>query len=522
MTVSTEDVDAQQAAERGPFWRAWRDVILSRSATRPPPLDQQREPPADVNYLGQLTEEVRERCLGIIHRADSLATLREDIARVFAEVGRILKDAEETSATLTHCTALLVHEREQHEILKMQHHALREENERRLDESALFQAEIERFGKLILTREERITALEEELSKSRLSGEEIRRELEEERGLRAATSQNLDETLRDLADQEEELSRQLAQITVLNDQVSLADLRVAASENSHLESQASARRLSVSLAESQDTIGSLEQELEACRNELAKLQSRAIDAESNLVSVKVAHQVAESVWRERDQRTAEEIDHLKRAASAENARAEANESQLIAARTELQDLLAKLRMKEREVEHLTGRIAPLEHRIKGMIDEAAGSSERIAQDERSRAVLADRAQAMIRAMSDLKSKLEVSEERAQQYQSRLAAEAVSAAVEREQLQRQIQGLTGSLEKEKAAHLLAAGALSVARGRLGLEWDVNGPFGVLPEPERLDPDQPQEGLSETDTIDSGPIGRRPKLKKSKGREHAQDT
>jgi hypothetical protein len=129
---------------------------------------------------------------------------------------------------------------------------------------------------------------------------------------------------------------------------------------------------------------------------------------------------------------------------------------------------------------------------------------------------------MIRAMSDLKSKLELSEERAQQYQSRLAAEAVSAAVEREQLQRQIQGLTGSLEKEKAAHLLAAGALSVARGRLGLEWDVNGPFGVLPEAERVDANEMRERSVETTTMVPDPIGRRPRIKRSKGREHTEDT
>lgn len=527
MTDSSEDFVAQQGSSRAAFWRNWREVVLSRSGPQVtpiapmPPIAPEQAPATDLDYLAHLAEGVRERCLDVITRADQLAALRQDLVGVFAEVGKILKETEGTSSALIHRTALLAHEEEEHENLKALYHALKDESQRHAHENALLRAEIERSGDLVSAREARIQALEEDLAKAREEIEQLRKALEQGEAARIATAEKLDEAVRDLARQEETISAHIAQIAELSDRNSIAELRSAASENSLLESQSLAKRLRDSLIESQQEAAGLALKLETANGEVARLQTKIKDADSALVAAKVAQQVAETVWRERDQRTGDEIERLNKVASAEQARAEAGDAQLAAARAELQEAAAKLRMKEREAEHLGGRIAPLEQRIKSATDEIGALNEKLAEGERSRAALADRAQAIVRAMSDLKAKLEVAEERAQQYESRLASDAVGAAVDREQLERRIHALTESLEREKAAHLMAASALTAARSRLGREWEIEPPREVLVEAARTQLENDQHKLAAPSPIEVGTFGVRPKIKRARRRAQARE-
>ena len=522
MTDSSEDIVAQPGSPRAAFWRSWREVVLSRNEPQQvPPIAAQQAPPSDLDYLAHLTEDVRERCLDVVTRVDQLVAVRQDLVSVFAEVGKILKETEGTSSALIHRTALLAHEEEEHEALKALYRALRDESQRHAHENALLRAEVERSSDLVAAREARIQAIEEELAKAREETEQLSKALETERAAHVATAEKLDESVRDLANQEETISAHLAEIAELSDRNSIAELRSAASENSLLESQGLAKRLRDSLTDSQQEAAGLAQKLETATTEIPRLQNKIRDAESALVAAKVAHQVAETVWRERDQRTGDEIERLNRAASAEQARAESGEAQLSAARAELQEAAARLRMKERETEHLTGRIAPLEHRVKSAADEISALNERLAEGERSRAALADRAHAMVRAMSDLKAKLDLAEERAQQYENRLASDAVGAAVDREQLERKIHVLTESLEKEKAAHLMAVSALGAARSRLGRELEIEPLREVLVEAVRAQPEKDPHKLAAPSPIEVRTVGGRPKVKRARRREQTRE-
>jgi chromosome segregation ATPase len=184
-----------------------------------------------------------------------------------------------------------------------------------------------------------------------------------------------------------------------------------------------------------------------------------------LVSAKLAYEIAQTIWQEKEQTTSDELDRLSRQANTERARAEASDSQLAATRAELQTTAASLRSAEREVEQLTVKITPLDERIEGLVREIASLTEKMADSDRSRSALADRAHAMVRAMSDLKAKLELAEEKAQQLEGRLSSEAARSAANSEQLEARIRSLTESFEKEKAARVVALSALAAARSKV---------------------------------------------------------
>ena len=119
-------------------------------------------------------------------------------------------------------------------------------------------------------------------------------------------------------------------------------------------------------------------------------------------------------------------------------------------------------------------------------------------------------------MSDLKAKLELAEERVKQYEDRLGSDAVSAAVDREQLERRIHALTESLEKERAAHLVAESALSAARGRPGREWELDDPHGIPLTVEQIGSQTDQQKLTPPTSVGAPQLDGRPKGGRSRRR------
>jgi chromosome segregation ATPase len=412
----------------------------------------------DFNYLAQVSEDIRERYVSIINRTDELVALRRDFVEVFAEVGKILTETEETNSALMERTALLAHEEEEHGVLKTLYQGLRESSDRHANENNLLRSEIDRFGELVASREARIRALEEDLTKRRDENDGLLKELEQERSGHVQTMDRLENALSDSNGHEDVILRQQSEIAELSDRSSVAEFQANSLEKSLVESQAVAKGLRDSLAESQQQVEGHLQKLEASNAELKT-------SEAALVSAKLAYEIAQTIWQEKEQTTSDELDRLSRQANTERARAEASDSQLAATRAELQTTAASLRSAEREVEQLTVKITPLDERVEGLVREIASLTEKMADSDRSRSALADRAHAMVRAMSDLKAKLELAEEKAQQLEGRLSSEAARSAANSEQLEARIRSLTESFEKEKAARVVALSALAAARSKV---------------------------------------------------------
>jgi chromosome segregation ATPase len=243
----------------------------------------------DFNYLAQVSEDIRERYVSIINRTDELIALRRDFVEVFAEVGKILTETEETNSALMERTALLAHEEEEHGVLKTLYQGLRETSDKHANENNLLRSEIERFGELVSSREARIRALEEELAKRRDENDGLQKELEQERSAHAQSLDRLDNALSDSRGHEEVFLRQQSEIAELSDRSSVAEFQANSLEKSLVESQAVAKGLRDSLADSQQQVEGLLQQLEASNAETKS-------SEAALVSAKLAHEIAQTIW----------------------------------------------------------------------------------------------------------------------------------------------------------------------------------------------------------------------------------
>ena len=357
---------------------------------------------------------------------------------------------------------MLAHEEEEHGRLKTLHRALREENEKHLNENNLLRSEVEQFGALVSAREARILALEGELAIEKNDNGSLRSALEHERSAHAQTSEKLADAVGDVLRAEEAIAKLHAQVAELSDRSSVAEFQASAFEKSLSDNQAAAKQLRDQLVERQQQSDGLEQQIAESKVEIAVLQAKLNAAELDTAGARLAQDVAHSVWREKEQAASDEIDRLNNLTKSERARTEASDAQLAAARAELQTASANQRAKESEIEQLLGRIMPLEERAEESSKEVSSLLEKIAEEQRSHATLIDRSQAMMRAVGDLRAKLELAEERAQQFENRLTAETVRAASDCEHLERRIHMLTTTLEKEKAARILALNSLEAAR------------------------------------------------------------
>ena len=113
---------------------------------------------------------------------------------------------------------------------------------------------------------------------------------------------------------------------------------------------------------------------------------------------------------------------------------------------------------------MEARIASLDEYVKEAAQEIADLNRKLVDAEKSGAALADRSQALVRAMNDQKAKLENAEERAQLLEERLAAQSARFAADSEQLQQKIRALIEKVEEEKVARVVISGALEAARSK----------------------------------------------------------
>jgi chromosome segregation ATPase len=458
-----------------------RGYVFGRNGEAPGEDGQETPPesaPSDLDQLAKVNEDIRDRCINIVNRADELIALRDEFIEVFGEVGKILKDTEGTSSALVERSAMLALEEEEHGALKSRFRVLYDEYEKKNNELSLVRSEVERYGELVAARESRIQALEQELSEERDRIAGLRNELDQERYMNGLTAEKLQAALNDIRADEALLATLQSQIAALSDRSSTAEFHVNALEASLSESQSLVKSLRDSLAASEQDAESLGRSLEESRGDGEALKVRIETIEATLGSERLERELAQAVWQQKEQTTADEIAGLKIHLDADRSRAEAGEAQLAEARAELQTMGAELRAKEREAELLAARIAPLDERLDSALAEIASLTDKLADAERSRAQLADRAQALVRAMTDQLAKLELAEQRAQLLEDRLASEATRFAADNEQLERKIHELNERFERERAARVVAASALEAARGRAARQRETTSLQDVL--------------------------------------------
>jgi len=470
MSVSPSNPGSDYVDDHRSSWSNLKLHIFGRGAA--PPLatpDFPAPPPAaapELDTLAKVNEEIRERCIHIVGRADELTGLRNEFIEVFSGVDKILRETEGTSATLVERSAMLAREVEEHGALKTSYRALREESEKNRSELGLLRSEIQRCGELVAGREARIQALEAELSAEKDNSVALRSETEQERFVAALAMEKLQAALTEIRTNESLIAELQAQVAALSDRCSTAEFHVKAIQTSLAESQNVAKGLRDALAESQHTADSRAQSLGEAETQIAGLRERADELESSLSSARLEYELAQTLWQQRAESNNDEIEALKAEIDAQRSRADAGDGLLSETRAELQAAAADSRARQRHGEQLEARIASLDEYVKEAAQQIADLNHKLVDADKSGAALADRSQALVRAMNDQKAKLENAEERAQLLEERLAAQSSRYAADSEQLQQRIRTLIEKVEEEKVARVVISGALEAARGKTG--------------------------------------------------------
>jgi chromosome segregation ATPase len=423
-----------------------------------------QQPQTELDALAKGNEELRDRCINIINRTDDLLALRNEFIEVFGDVGKILKNTETTNSTLAERSAKLALEEEEHNSLKQRHRALHEENETHRNDNSVLRSEVQRHEALIASREARIEALETDLATEKDGAAALRTAVEQERFIANLATEKLQLALAEI-DRSKAVAEALQiESAAANDRSSKAEFHARALQDSLAEAQGEARQLRDALADSQQRSGALEQSLEAAGIEIDGFRKRGEALEAALSAAQLEHEMAQLLWGRRAEESRDEIAALRTQLDADSSRAEATEQLLADARAELIGRVVDLNAKERRIEQLEASIAPLSERCEQAKTEIADLVAKIAEAEKSHAKLADRAQALVRAMNDKTAKFESAEERIHLLNKRLADDSVKFAVASEQFEQKISELTAQLEREKNARIVVSGALEASRTR----------------------------------------------------------
>jgi chromosome segregation ATPase len=484
---SLDELKESLGALRTRIFRRSVDFVGAGDGREPP------SSPADLDALAEVNEDIRERCLGIVNRAEQLLALRSEFVGICGEVGKILRRTEATTSALLERSATLAHEEEEHDALKARYQALHDGHEKTSGEHRLFRSEAEGYGELVLAREARIQALEQELSEEKSSGVALSAQLEQERCANTVTTDKLKAALAEVSANETLAAELKARGAELGDRSSSAESDAAALEAQLTESQAIEKTERRRLAESEQNVASFSRRLEESTSGVAGLQSRLEAIEAALLRARRDHEAAQSLWREKDQAAADEIADLNAELGANQRRAETADAQAAEARAELIAAGPELRAREQEVEGLNARIATLEERRAKAAEEIACLGQKSVEGERASASLADHAQALVRAMSDQGAKLELAEMRAELLEKRLSSETARSAADRETLERKIRDLNEGFERERAARTVAAGALEAARSRIAQKREATTLHDILVRAEEATQNELSEPL-----------------------------
>ncbi len=461
-------------------WRSFRQLVTGKGLQQVETTAVATIEPetATLNSLAKVNEETRERCLNILDRLEDLIVIRQEFVEVVGEVGRVLREAEGTSSTLVERTAMLTREETEHSALKARFRSLHEDSEVRSQQNDLLLSETQRFGDLVSAREARITDLEAELAEAKENSLAFYREIERQHAIAEAMAVKLQAAEENVRSSEALVANHEERAAILLDRCSAAEFYATALEGNVAEQHSANRSLREALADCERRLEATSSELKSETAERERLYKVARDAEERLSAAQLEHDMTLVGLQRREESLFEEIEALKKELDVQRSRAQSAETTVAATRAEHQNAVAELRSKARRAEALETQVTPLERQLVEAKAEIAAANEKYAEAEKTRARLADRAQALVRAMSDQKAKLELAEERCALLDASTASEAARFAQERDELQVKLHDLAEQLEKEKSAHAVAASALEAARIRRRQPNDTSTWFDIL--------------------------------------------
>jgi chromosome segregation ATPase len=461
-------------------WRSFRQLVAGKSlgeveTTAVATIEPET---ATLNSLAKVNEETRERCLNILDRLEELSIVRQEFIEVVGEVGRVLRDAEGTSSTLVERTALLTREEAEHSALKARYRTLHEESEVKSQQNDLLMSETQRFDKLVSSRESRIAALEAELAEVKESSRALYQEMERQHAIADAADVKLRAADENIRSSEALIAEHEARAATLLDRCSAAEFYASALEGNVAEQQSANKSLREALIDYERRLEAISAELKAETAERERLHTVARATEDALSAAQMQHEIALAGLQRREEGFIDDIEALRKELDVQRARAQSAETTVAATRAEHQNTVVELRAKARRAEAFEMQVAPLERQLIEAQAEIAAAGEKFAEEEKLRARLTDRAQALVRAMSDQKAKLDLAEERCALLDASTASEATRFAQEKEELQAKLRDLAEQLEKEKSAHAVAASALEAARSRRRQSGDSSTWFDIL--------------------------------------------
>jgi chromosome segregation ATPase len=352
-SYSLEELKESLGALRTRIFRRSVDLALTEAGR------QARSSAEDFDALTRVNEDIRERCLGIVNRAEQLLALRGEFIQICGQVGKILKENEATTTSLFERNALLAREEQEHGALKARYHALRDEYESKGQEHSLLRAEAERYTELVWTREARIQSLEQELTQERDRGATLSGELETERSANSAATDKVAAALAGISANEAALADLRTQGLEIGDRALALEFDASALSGRLAESQALAKTLRRQLADSEQAAESLRRTLGESDDEAGALRSRVAASEAALASARLDHEAAEGLRRQKDQVAADEIADLNARLGVDRRRAEAADALLAEARQELKETGRQFRARERKAETLARKIGAL-------------------------------------------------------------------------------------------------------------------------------------------------------------------
>ncbi len=419
---------------------------------------------AALDAIARRNEMVRGRFVDMVNKSNELIRLRNAFVEASEEVGAILRESETVNSSLVEREIMLQRETDAHGDLKARYKVMHEERDARHHELQVLATEVGRFEDLARGRESRINALEAELLADRGVSASLTAELEKDRSAGAQLREALLAAKNQIEQNDALVSNLQGEIVSLKANYSVAEFHLRATQSSLNDSQGDARAMRDFLADREQRAIDLERRLADAEFELNDRNQRIATGEAALQEQQLEQNMAKLLWLQQAEKRNDEFERLQADFNELHAHAEASDILLAQARLELQSRTDELRKSERRADDFEARQGMHDERIQGLAKELSAVNGKLADVEASRTRLANRAQALVRAMKDNKVELEAAEQRARLVEEKLVADAARFDEVASRLRTQIHELSEQNEKEKLARVVAAGALEAARSR----------------------------------------------------------
>jgi chromosome segregation ATPase len=415
-----------------------------------------------LDQIGADNEDIKNRCIDVVRKLDELSDVRTTFVEIVDRVGKILSTRETTNAALVERGMMIALAEGALQDLKAESRALYECKEELRSENSLLLSENERLKGSVRTREARIESVESELQKVTDTATLLRNDLDRERDQLAHTDGELQLAQLEIQKNDALISQVQAELAATRDAHAFAEQHVQSLQSNLMDSQQSAAKLQTLHAESQifasglsDKIREMEIALESERRQIGELDGL-------LASTQAEHQKAQTRWQQETEQNRLTIAELESRIDKLTAHSVAADRLLAEVRAELQAKTDQFRAEERRAQEIDAKYQRLVERHEAEALESDDLRGRLESRDRLHARLTGRAKGLIRAMRDLNTDLEKSEQKAALSAERLATETRRFDERTGQLEQTIHDLTEQLEKERLSKAMTEGALEAAR------------------------------------------------------------